>query len=123
MKLDLDALDALLAKMSPRPWRTAVDGSHASIYQVLAQYDPEPDVHIASMSEMENGPNPDRDPDANGIVAIVNAAAALIARVRELEAAVRRASTELGHHESEYRHRTDPQFLANLRALLSTEGT
>jgi hypothetical protein len=64
--LDLDALDALLAKATPRPWLR--DGSCVYIHA--------DDMHIAEA---------DRHTDARLIVAAVNALPGLIAHVRALE--------------------------------------
>lgn len=81
--LDLDALEKVLAAMTPGPWR--FEFGDESGYMVSGN------GHEV-VGDMPLEVAVPSDVDASGIVALVNAAPAMIARIRELEAALGEAS-------------------------------
>lgn len=79
--IDLNVLEKALAKMSPGPWRHEEDCDMDRILSATPDWSCDGRPYVA-YGDGESYFDPG---DAAGIVALVNAAPALIARIRELE--------------------------------------
>lgn len=82
--MDLEVIKAALAKMTPRPWIVAGPFPTVTIYRDTPEDQPAEQVATIGEFHPDDLKNCTDEPDAVGIVAIVNAAPVLVAEVERL---------------------------------------